>query len=169
MFEREAPSLSPDESRAIADVLGRIPRCHYIMTARTPDRLGGALVTWVQQAGAEPPMISVTLQKARSITPLILDAHAFCLCQIDPSDRTLIRRFSASGDAFRFDGLPLERGKTGAPIVTGAQAYLECEVIRHTDFDGDHDLYVAQIVAAGILRGGEVIPHFPPTPTKLPP
>ena len=161
MLEEERPSLSPDETRAIADALGRIPQCYYIMTARTPDRLGGALVRWVQQAGADPPMISVALQKARSITPLILDSHAFCLCQIDPGDRKLSRRFSTPGDGFRFDGLSLDRGKTGSPIITSAQAYLDCEVTRHTDFDGDHDLYVAQIVDAGILCGGDVITHFP--------
>jgi len=160
MFEEETPALPPEEAEAIGQVLGRIPQCGYIMTARTDDRIGAVLVSWVQQACIEPPMVSVAIHKSRSITPLILDSHVFCLCQIDATDKTFTRRFSRQGDDFSYDGLEIKRGRTSAPIITDAQSYLECEVMRHVDFDVDHDLYVAMVIAGGVLRGGDVATYF---------
>jgi flavin reductase (DIM6/NTAB) family NADH-FMN oxidoreductase RutF len=52
----------------------------------------------------------------------------------------------------RFSKAPI----TGCPVLEGAAAYVECEVLDILDVGGDHDLVVGRIVGAGVQKEGEV-------------
>jgi flavin reductase (DIM6/NTAB) family NADH-FMN oxidoreductase RutF len=51
-----------------------------------------------------------------------------------------------------FEAIPTRTLATGAPILVTGIAALDCEVSRHIDFDGDHELYIGQVIAAVVLR-----------------
>jgi len=143
--------MTEDSQNGIARALGRIPQSLYIMTAAHEDRMRGVMVSFVQQMGFDPPMISVALAKGRPIVPLLHDSHGFAICQISPKDKLLMKRFAGGVDAGEnpFDGLKLRRDVTGSPILERALAYLDCALVRHIDVEADHDIYV------GMVRGGD--------------
>lgn len=149
-------------SNGIAGALGRIPAGLFVLTARTEERRGGILASWVQQVCFQPPMVCVSVAKGRPIMPLISESRQFALCQLPEGDRVLTRKFSSHMDQSEdpFLGFDLvEHTVLHAPVLAGAMAYLECEVACHMDVDGDHDLFVG-IVRGGRFNGGKPIIHL---------
>lgn len=155
--------MSDDQTQAIGKALGRIPQSLYVMTSHFEDRMRGVMVSWVQQAGFNPPMVMVALGKGRPIVPLLHDSRGFAICQIAPNDRLVMRRFAGGKDAGDnpFEAIDLMRSTTGSPILKRALSYLDCELIRHIDVDGDHDIYIGLVREGNILNGdGEPIIHL---------
>jgi flavin reductase (DIM6/NTAB) family NADH-FMN oxidoreductase RutF len=48
---------------------------------------------------------------------------------------------------------------SGLPVVVGALAWLDCEMIQSCDFGADHDLLVARVSAGDVLRAGHSFTH----------
>ncbi len=151
--------MTDTATRQIAKALGLIPASIYIMTSYFEDHCRGVLVSWVQQVAFEPPMVMVALAKGRPIVPLLHDSHAFALCQVAEDDKLTLKRFSKPSDPHDdlFEGLDTFRGPTGSPILRRALAYMDCELIRHIDVDGDHDLYIGLVREAKVLNKSEPI------------
>lgn len=154
--------LDKETRQAIGKALGRIPQGLYILTACFEHRRRGVMVSWVQQASFDPPMVLVALRKGREIVPVIHDAHAFALSQVDQDDKLTLKKFAEPRRAgHRRDDDPLAgietfRRATGAPIIRKSLSFMDCELIRHIDVEGDHDLYVGLIRDGGTLHDGQV-------------
>lgn len=152
--------------QAIGRALGRFPQSLYVMTSAFEHRQRGVLVSWVQQASFEPPMVLVALRKGRDIVPLIHDAHAFALCQVADDDKLTLKKFAENpktghrADDDPLTGIECCRKATGSPIIKKSLSFLDCELIRHIDIDGDHDLYVGLIRDGGVLHDGQATVHF---------
>lgn len=146
------PSTTPEINAAIAAALGVVPTGAFVLTAQHEDRRAGMLVQWVQRVCESPPMISVAVAKGKAIMPLLSESRKFALCQLGENDRLLKRKFaqdSEPGDD-PFLGFELRKSKLGnVPIMKDALAYFECELSCHMDVEGDHDLFVGLIHAAG--------------------
>lgn len=136
--------------------LSCVPSGKFVLTAQHEDRRAGMLVHWVQQVCVEPPMVSVAVAKGKSIMPLISESRKFALCQLGETDRLMQRKFAQDSDPSDdpFLGFDLRPSKLGSvPIMTGSLAYFECELSCHMDVEGDHDLFVGRIHAAGSGEG----------------
>ncbi len=154
--------MTDDVRDDIGKALGRIPQSLYVMTAQFEDRMRGVMVSFVQQVSFDPPMVMVCLGKGRPIIPLIHDSHAFAICQIARSDKLTLKRFARGTDAgdSPFQAIETMRGATGSPIITRSLAYLDCELVRHIDIDGDHDMYIGQVRQGARLNDEEVFIHL---------
>jgi flavin reductase (DIM6/NTAB) family NADH-FMN oxidoreductase RutF len=154
------PVVMDEKTRqGIAAALGRVPSGLYILTAKHEDRRAGMLVSWVQQACFQPPMVSVAIGKGRQVMPLLSESRKFGLCQLSKNDKLILKKFAGGTDLGEdpFLGLDLlPHTVTGVPILAHTAAYLECEMVCHMDVDGDHDIFVG-VIRAGAYFGGE--PH----------
>ena len=144
----------PEMREPIGRALSRIPSGLFVLTAQHEDRRLGMLCGLVQQMCFEPPMICVGVAKGRSIMPLISESRQFAICQLSTADRVTARKFSASMDPnddpfLGFDLIPSTL--PNLPILRTGVGYLECELARHLDVKGDHDLFV------GLIRGGDLV------------
>ncbi len=151
----------PDEKQRqqIGLALGRIPQGLFILTSGYEDRRIGMLVSWVQQACFEPPMVSVAVAKGRGILPLVSESRHFGLCQVPKGDKTLLRKFTnpTMGDD-PFMGFELVQTVVpGVPILKHSLAYMVCEVTCHVDVEGDHDMFVGVVRGAGGGSGEPMI------------
>ena len=159
----------------VGAVLGNIPQGRYIITATHERREGAVLVSWVQQVSFCPPMVLVALRRGRAIVPLIQESHTFALNQIAEGDALTVRRFarprpeparsSRRSEDDEIDYHPLQsirtlRKRTGSPILAKAMGYMDCEVVRHIDIDGDHDLYIGTVLDADLLADGPPPVHL---------
>lgn len=139
--------------------LGRIPSGLFVMTASFDGKRRGVRVTWVQQCGFDPPLVSVALAKGHCMAPLLQSARAFALSQLADEDRLSFRRFEDSLRAGEdeFEDVETISLVTGAPALKRSVAALDCLIVRHMDLDSDHELYVGQVIAGRVNGGSPAI------------
>ncbi len=137
----------------LAHALGRIPSGLYILTVAHGDRSTGMLASWVQQAGFEPPMLTVGIRRDRHVADWVAAAGKFALSQLAVGSKGLIRHFGRgfAPDANAFEGVELRHDARGGPVLAGAMAYLDTEVAGELAA-GDHRIFVARIVNGALLQ-----------------
>jgi len=151
----------PLAPKPVSAALGRVPSGLFILTARRQDRSTGMLASWVQQAGFEPPMLTVAVSRDRPIASWIAETGRFALNQLAAQDRTLLKHFAKGvpPDEPAFEGLELlndDRAR-GGPVLARALAFLDLEVAGTLEPDGDHRILLGRVV------GGELLhPDRPP-------
>ena len=141
-----------------------IPAGTFVLTSSYAETRGGVIVRWVQAVSATPPLVVVAIEKGQPLSPVIRDSRRFGLCQLAPEDRVLRRLFepesSESGRSSNsridpvdpFLGLPTKTTANGVPILLKSLAWLECELTRHLDVEGNCELYIGLVHAGGVLR-----------------
>ncbi len=157
------PDLDPATRETVGHAMGRLPSGLFVLTAAQDDSRMGIIVSFVQQACLNPPMVTVAIAKGRPIMPLISESRQFGLCQLADNDRLMVRKFAKFNDAAvtedPFLGFELLHGTlTHLPILANTMSYLECELVSHMDIEGDHDLFVGA-VRGGALREKKLQPH----------
>lgn len=153
--------MSRDVKAGIPRALARIPSGMFVLTAEHEDRRLGTLVSLVQRVCELPPMVSVAVPKGEPIMPLISESRHFGLCQIPADDRVMRRKFAhdAPHADDPFLGLEMSGGLLPrVPVLASSLSYMECELMRHMDVEGDHDLFIGVIKAAG-GRDGDPFLH----------
>jgi flavin reductase (DIM6/NTAB) family NADH-FMN oxidoreductase RutF len=129
-------SLDTDLDKA----LGRISGGLYIITAKKGNISSAMLASWVAQASFKPLGLSIAVAKDRAIESLMQVGDRFVLNVLEEGNyqklmRHFLKRFAPGAD--RFAGVRTQPAQNGAPILTDALAYMECEVVSRMDC-GDH-------------------------------
>jgi flavin reductase (DIM6/NTAB) family NADH-FMN oxidoreductase RutF len=145
------------DENAKKHALQMIPCGLYILTARTKgaesDKPGvnAATVSWLSQAAFEPPRIIVGLRKDSGIWHRVQAAGVFAVNVLGTGQKALASTFfrHLEPEGSTIGGAAFHSGVTGAPILDEVPAYLECRVVQTVDA-GDHTLFLANIIAAGI-------------------
>lgn len=173
---------------SLTDAMALIPNGAFVLTSSYAETRGGVIVRWVQAVSATPPLVMVAIEKGQPLSPVIRDSRRFGLCQLAPEDRVLHRLFEPeSPDSGRagnsrldpidpFLGLPTKTTAAGVPILLKALAWLECELTRHLDVEGNCELYIGLVHAGGVLRvassptatGAAPTPRSPSTSATVP-
>jgi flavin reductase (DIM6/NTAB) family NADH-FMN oxidoreductase RutF len=156
MTEPTRPGPSP-----LGLALGRVPSGLFILTARHDGRSTGMLASWVQQAGFDPPAITVALRLDRYVGDWVRSSGRFTLNQVPAGQKSLLRHFARGfePDASAFDGLAIAREAAGGPVLADALAYLDAEVLDEMA-GPDHRILLARVVAGDLLDpAGEPMLH----------
>jgi flavin reductase (DIM6/NTAB) family NADH-FMN oxidoreductase RutF len=128
----------------------------YVVTARDDDRLAAGTITWFSQSSFHPPLVMAGIQRRSSLNRAIHASRAFAVHFLGRSQKELATRFfkpaQAKGDLL--SGCRFEPGVTGAPVLADPPAWIECRVVDEVD-RGDHTVFVAEVVAAGVRREEE--------------
>jgi flavin reductase (DIM6/NTAB) family NADH-FMN oxidoreductase RutF len=147
MSEQGRPPVSP-----LGRALGHIPSGLYILTVAHIGRSTGMLASWVQQAGFDPPMLTVAVAGRRYVGDWVLASGRFTLNQLPSGSKALIRHFGRgfAANAPAFEGLALRDEPAFAPVLAGALAYLDAEVAGALE-SGDHRVILGRVVAGAVL------------------
>lgn len=132
---------------AIGSALGRLPSGIFILTAGWDGQTTGMLASWVQQAGFEPPMVTVAVRKDRYVTQWIEKSGRFTLNQIAAGPKPLLKHFGRGfepGEA-AFEGIALRDPRPDGPVLADAMSYLVAEVSGSID-GGDHRILLGRVV-----------------------
>ncbi|MCZ6784576.1 MAG: flavin reductase family protein [Proteobacteria bacterium] len=116
-----------------------------IVTARAGDRVHGMTVSAFSSVSLDPPLVLVCADKTSNTLPVIEDAGCFAANVLARGQEELSNRFASEEDEWRrFEGLEVESGATGAPLIVDALANIDCKVVASHDA-GDHVIYVGQV------------------------
>ncbi len=140
----------------VAPALGKIPSGIYIATSILEDRPVGMLSSFVEQAGFDPPAITIAVQPGRILQAALEETGSLGLNILGDSDHHLMKPFSSSDNENPFAEVPLTENDHGVPQLTEALAFLACKITGSVAA-GDHIVYVAEVID-GILQDAEATP-----------
>ena len=130
-----------------------------IVTSRSADLIHGMTVTDWAGVSVDPPLALVCIVKSSETLGVIEAGECFAINVLASGQQDLSSRFASKRDEWRrFDGLELEAGPTGAPLLKSALTCLDCRVVAAHEA-GDHWLFVGQIEKV-ILRDGEPLAYW---------
>jgi flavin reductase (DIM6/NTAB) family NADH-FMN oxidoreductase RutF len=124
-----------------------------VVTAMYDGEQHGMTVSSFTSISLDPPIIIISLQTASRTHDMVAKAQAFAVTILAASQQELAERFANQQATMeeRLDGLQFEMLETGAPMIKGGLAYLDCRV-RQTIPVGMNTLFLAEVVA---VRGDD--------------
>ena len=153
--------MATSEPSALAAALGRVPSGLFVVTARHDGQETGMLASWVMQCGFSPPQVTVAVKKERPVADWLTRTGAPVVVNVIPEDgKKLLAHFGkgfAPGEP-AFEGLDVDRGAAGAPVLNGALAYLDCRVSGWADA-ADHLVFVLEVTGGRVLSDGRPAVH----------
>jgi flavin reductase (DIM6/NTAB) family NADH-FMN oxidoreductase RutF len=131
-------------ARRFRRVLGHVPTGVALITATTPAGPAGMAVNSFTSVSLDPPLVSFCAAHTSSTWPLVRAAGAFSINVLGEQHSEVSRRFAQKG-ADRFAGTQYRLGVTGAPVLLGVAASLDCEIFAEHDA-GDHVIVLGRVV-----------------------
>ena len=97
-------------------------------------------------------MRSVSVEKPAFTHELLTEGRVFSVCTVDREDRAVVRKFTKPVEvdlgAHTLNGFAFHDGRTGAPILDVAAAWVDCELRQSIDCGG-HTFFIGEVVDAG--------------------
>ncbi|RVL88339.1 flavin reductase [Sinorhizobium meliloti] len=123
-----------------------------------PDRTG-ATVTSATALSVEPPTMIVNINRASSTFPIIRRHGHFCVNILASEHEAVANRFAGFGGTkgeARYEGANWTTRLSGAPVLVGALAAIDCEVEeiieRHS-----HGIILGRVVEVIVGRGQSLV------------
>nr|WP_079147898.1 flavin reductase family protein [Streptomyces thermolilacinus] len=142
--------VSNEEFRA---AMSRLAAGVVLVTAVEPplDDDVGMTATAFMSVSLDPPLVLVSLRNGSRMDDLLAEQPLWGVSVLAESQRHIAGRFSMKGrisDRLLFADIPYTRGElTGAPLIGGALATLECRTEQRVEA-GDHTLVIARVLTA---------------------
>ncbi len=148
------------EPAGIALGLGRIVSGLFVLTTGRGAEATGMLASFVQQAGFDPPAVTVAVRKARPLAQLIRQTRAFCLSVLHDGSIGLLAHFSRGFEPGEpaFDGVDTAVAPNGVPYLTDAHAYVACNLVGEADWT-DHVVFCGVVVGGGRADDDQPLTH----------
>jgi flavin reductase (DIM6/NTAB) family NADH-FMN oxidoreductase RutF len=103
----------------------------------------------------DPPMVILAPAKSSTSWPRIARAGAFCVNILEEHQEAVCRNFAISGGD-KFDGVDWTPGVSGAPLIAGSLATVECTLGSIYE-GGDHELVTGHVVNLEIGQGSPLL------------
>lgn len=139
---------------AIAPALGKIASGLYVATASVEGAPVGMLCSFVEQAGFEPPMITLAISPGRPITPALAPGGVFGLHILGKGNTGLMKSFVRGSSPEAFAAHPQVANSYGVPQFAEAWAFLVAEV-KGELIAGDHIVYLAAVLDGALQHADE--------------
>lgn len=140
-------ALRPDELRA---TLRHFATGVTVLTAGR-DTPHGMTANSFTAVSLSPPLVLVCVNRTATIHQAILDHGSFAVSVLSGSQEYVARYFadhSRPRGRSEFDIVGWSRGRgTGAPLIRGALAWIECTVAAVYD-GGDHSIFLGSVLAS---------------------
>ena len=137
----------------LADLFRRITTGVYVIGVAHDGRRNAFTAAWLTQVSFDPLLVSLSVNPSNASYPLLVGAGGFVVNVLRHDQLDLAEGFGTrSGrDEDKLAGLGWRPAGSGAPILDGALAWLECRV--HDRFPaGDHEIVLARPVAGELIR-----------------
>lgn len=131
-------------------VLGRFASGVTVITALHDDEPVGLAANSFTSVSLEPPLVLFCAGLTSSSWPRIKAAGHYCVNVLSSEQEAVSRQFAGKGD--KYEGIGWTRGPSGAPILNGVLAWIDCTIESVHDA-GDHVLVVGRVLAMDATDG----------------
>ena len=138
-------------------VIGHFASGVTVLTTRNGEEDFGATASAVSSLSLDPPMLLVCLNTRGSTQEAIHASRVFGVNILDEDQGIVAERF-ASTRGPKFDGLTVDRGAGGVPLLGDSLAYCECRVAEDV-VAGTHRVFLANVTRA-VAREGSPLTYF---------
>jgi flavin reductase (DIM6/NTAB) family NADH-FMN oxidoreductase RutF len=138
-------------------VLWTMPYGLYVLGTRAGERRNGMTLNWATQVSFDPKLVLVSVERGSVTHGLLVEGRVFALNLVDREDRAIVRKFTkpvdvdVAGGGGTLNGFPFHDGRTGAPILDQAVAFVDCAVHEQHEAGG-HTMFVGEVVDAGFQK-----------------
>ncbi len=146
------------DSATFRTVLGHFCSGITIVTAVDEGEPVGLTCQSFTSVSLDPPLVLFVPARASLSWPRIRAAGHFCANVLDQDQEELSRRFAIKG-ADKFAGVGYRPGPSGAPVLDGCLATIDCE-IETVHEAGDHDIVIGRVLDLAVGDGGSPLLYF---------
>ncbi|MFE3054218.1 flavin reductase family protein [Nocardia sp. NPDC059239] len=130
-------------SQILREVLGHFASGIVVITATGPDGPVGFTCQSFASLSLDPPLITFSPARTSTTWPRIREIGAFCVNVLAEDHEHHSAGFARSG-ADKFADVHWTRTPSGAPLLPGVSAWIDCELWKEYD-GGDHTIVVGQV------------------------
>ena len=134
--------------------LRKIPHGVYIAGVKNGSELNAFTATWFTQVSFTPPLVAMGVKKDSRSFAMIQEGKVFSVNFLDKTQKSVAEHFVKPVKVARnkLGEVRYTIGKTGAPLLEDALAYVECEVREIANAAGDHAVVIGEVVEAKVNR-----------------
>lgn len=126
-----------------------------LTTLNKAGRHFGLTMNALSSLSLRPPLFLVCIDKASDTIKPLAESQVFCVNILKQDQKALAQAFAIKGKD-KFTGVKITAGRTGAPVLAGALAIIECRV-RQTIDGGDHLVFFGEIEHSSIGAGEPLV------------
>src|ERR1700760_4852131 len=136
-----APAIDPGTFR---QVLGHFPTGVVVAAGLDGDgQPAGMAVGSFTSVSLDPPLVAFLPDKSSTSFPRLRHASSFCVNVLSAEQENVCRAFAAKGRD-KFQGLSWRPAASGAPILHGVVAWIDCE-FEAIHESGDHYIVIGKV------------------------
>lgn len=143
-------SVSGPDFRA---AMRQFPTGVTIVTTLVDGRPYGFTANAFTSVSLEPPTVLICVNRQASAHPMISASSIFCVNILAREQVAIARRFADPAMRNeRFAGIATHAAKTGAPVIDGVLAFVDCELAEEQTA-GTHTIFLGTVVDSGVCEG----------------
>ena len=139
-------------------VLGHFTTGVTVVTATAPSGPVGLAVGSFASVSLDPALVAFFPDRGSSSWPHIEAAGSFCVNILAEDQEVVCRRFATKGDD-KFVGLGWRPAASGAPLLDGVLAWIDCDIDSVTDA-GDHFCVMGRVRDLAVAHDGAPLLFF---------
>ncbi len=158
LSHQPAAPLEPEELR---QVMRQWTTGVAVVTARSAGEQHGMTVSSFTSISLDPPLIAISLAQNARTHRLVANSGQFAVTILSADQQDLSERFAGrTSDAEdRFDGLAYFELVSGAPLIPGGLAWLDCRVAAQLQA-GNNTVFLGEVLAVKNGPGGSPLLYY---------
>ena len=153
-----AEAVPPSDGRAFRDALARFATGVAFVTATPAGEPAGLIVNSLASVSLEPPLVSFCPARSSLTWRRMRRTGRFGVNVLARQHERFVTRAAPPGTD-RFAGLDWSPGEGGVPLVAGALAALECQIVAEHPA-GDHTIVVGRVERMQVRAGDDPLVFY---------
>jgi flavin reductase (DIM6/NTAB) family NADH-FMN oxidoreductase RutF len=133
-------------------VMRHFPTGVTVVTSVREGEPRGVTVSAFASVSADPPLVLICINREARSYLYISASQIFCVNVLAGDQRHLAERFAGKMRERQFDGVEYDKDLTGAPVLRGIVAHLDCEVAEE-HHAGTHSIFIGRVLSAKSRSG----------------
>jgi len=160
--EETGPELGAEaggiEAARYRQVLGHFATGVTVVTTAEGSTPAGLAVNSFTSVSIAPPLVAFCVARGSSTWPRIRTSGTFCVNILSEDQEALCRVFAGRSQE-RFQGVGWRAAGSGAPIIAGVLAWLDCTLESEHDA-GDHIMVMGRVHEMGVDHEGRPLVFY---------
>ena len=147
MSERAEPAIE-----AFKAAMRHFPTGVAVVTSLREGEPRGVTVSAFSSVSADPPLVLICINREARSYLYISTSKIFCVNLLAADQRHHAERFAGKLREKQFEGVEYGVDATGAAVLAGTVAHLDCEVVEEYHA-GSHSIFIGRVISCASRPG----------------